>query len=195
MIERINLIEKEPFTFTYTKIIQLVVLVILLCGVAYGYQFGRAYFAQKEINTLRQSISTLKAENKALKKEAPPKIQPSSQTKLQSIFDSRTKWSIVIEDIIKPMPNTVWLTSVRQKTKTISTGGSKKKKKNQAPAPVIIEAGLVLEGETSHPRHLADFAGGLTDSPLIRKASIGSVEKGKENYKFDIDCLLLNMPN
>jgi Tfp pilus assembly protein PilN len=193
MIERINLIEKEPFTFTKQRLVQFCLLVVLVCSAFYGYQYGMAHYYQKQVTELQVSINKLKAENKALKKAAPPKIQAGSQSQLQEIFVKSPKWSDLLDDVVKILPENIWLKEISKKNTRSTTTASKGK--NNAPVVQAAEPIIEIDGITSHPKSLTEYVNELTQSSLIRDVLINQIDQGEDDFfEFDLTCYLTAMP-
>lgn len=197
MIERINLIEKRKFSFSYRSIIQAGVFVAMICGAVYGFQIYRGTGYQKSMTQMNSEITLLKVEREQLLKEQPKKLTEGSHQELQNIFITTPKWAALLADIGQRLPNKVWLTGL--KASSVSAGlPMTDAKPIAAPTPAVAGAPpapppapksqLVMNGVADQVGQLGDFVDSLIESPYIDTANLLNTRKEETYFTFEIIC-------
>lgn len=171
MIQRINLIEKEPFRLTYEKLILIGVGVILLCASLFFVQVLRMKANEKRIDRLSAQITALKIEREKRLKRSDSRWQGGPLFELKKIFDQTPVWGKVLTDLSRRLPATVWLTGF----KTFKREGTAGK-------------GLVLNGIARDPADLTVFLSRLGESPFISRAVLSSSKKDSAGFTFAMEC-------
>lgn len=182
MIQRINLIEKEPFQFSYNKLIRVVVLVILFCGFLYGFQVMRLVMNNKKTEKLTVEIVELKKERERLLKRVEPEVTGGTTfQQLKRVFDRSPSWAKTLSDITHRLPGSVWLTSFNSSTpdEAKKTNGNK----------------LLIKGKARNVADLSVFIGRLHESPYVSKAFLINSKKAGADFTFEIDCDIMAVNN
>ena len=117
MIERINLIEKEPFKFSYQKIVKIGAGLVVLCVYLFAFQLTKMYFNNKKITHLESQVITLKKEKETLLRLAPQKVAGGPLEELIQIFTQNPPWASLLSDVTNKLPSTVWLTNFKTQIK------------------------------------------------------------------------------
>lgn len=172
MITRINLIEKEPFRFSYKKLVVAVIGVLVFCLVLFGFQLLRLKMSHNKVERLSAEITRLKKERERLLKTAHPQIKGGSSFELKKVFDRAIDWSKLLTDISRRLPGSVWLNSLKTKT----------------PEGAATKTELELRGKARRVSDLPLFVGRLKKSPHISKAALKSSKKDSVGFTFKIDC-------
>ena len=182
MIQRINLIEKEPFQFSYNKLIKVVVVMILFCGLLYGFQVMRLAMNNKKTESLTFEIVELKKERERLLKRVEPEVTGGTTLQqLKRIFDLSPSWAKTLSDITHRLPGTVWLTSF----KSANPNEAKKTTGNK----------LLIKGKARSAADLSVFIGRLNESPYVSRAFLISSRKAGPDFTFEIDCDIMAVNN
>lgn len=193
MIERIDFIERQALSFTYTRIFQVVGLAVLICGTTFGVQFGRVVYHQKQLAKLKIEIDQLQEERKKLLKTTATLLAEGSNAELQNIFTQTPPWAKMLTDIASRLPNTVWLSGIKGATARVELPKSGSSNAN-APSSAPVTGGtnsLVLNGTTGSIADLAVFVAKLQESSFISRAHLTNTRKEEERFTFEIICDML----
>lgn len=200
MIERIDLIEKEPFKFTYKKIMQAGGVALLICFLLLGTLMFRSFYYKKKISKIQNSITALKEEFNELNKNTPPQLEQGSQSELKNIFSNTPKWGQLIQDLSSRLPGNVWLTDLKGQAKkpviavTSSKKDSDKKKdkknkdKNKTEEAESKTRDLILNGYSITMPDLATFVKSLQQSPYLNRVILTSSKLDKVGFTFTVEC-------
>ncbi|OGQ06946.1 MAG: hypothetical protein A3G32_07045 [Deltaproteobacteria bacterium RIFCSPLOWO2_12_FULL_40_28] len=202
MIERINLIEKEPFKFSYQKIVKIGAGLVVLCVYLFAFQLTKMYFNNKKITHLESQVITLKKEKETLLRLAPQKVAGGPLEELIQIFTQNPPWASLLSDVTNKLPSTVWLTNFKtqikkqekkkQETKDKNEKTSKSKKGEEPP--VIKEMDLnsiTLVGLAKSVADLSGFLVHLNDSPFITRPTLSNTDRKDASFTFQIECDIL----
>ena len=172
MIQRINLIEKEPFRFTYEKLFFAGAAVIFLCASLFAVQILRVKANAKKTDLLSAQINTLKLEREKLLKKSDSQWQGGPLFELKKVFDQTPAWGKVLTDLSHRLPGTVWLTGFKSFKREGMAAGK----------------GLVLNGIARDPADLTVFLSHLTESPFVSRAVLSSSKKESAGFTFAMEC-------
>ncbi|HBF13944.1 MAG TPA: hypothetical protein DDW49_11260 [Deltaproteobacteria bacterium] len=192
MITRINLIEREPFKFTYTRIIKSGVSIVIVCALVFGIQAYRISKYQRDLKIIEGDIARLKEERMRLLKAAPPKLEGGSQSFLNEVFTQTPKWSALISDVSKRLPGTVWFSSLTANTSFSGSQNSGKKQKKEEKATTQqqphVQKKLIINGQTRSLDDLTLFISNITQSPFIQQTVLSNSKKEAMGFTFQLDC-------
>lgn len=192
MIERINLIEKEAFQFSYKRIMQALVGVVGFCAIIYGFQFARVSYYQKQIQTLTDQQEALNSERATLVKATPTQITEGSNAELQKVFLDTPRWSDFMRDLSGRLPGTVWFTGIKAATARSDlpkSGSSAPNPATSGGAPAGSgKNSLSLVGITSSMGDLTLFVAALQKSPFVSKATLTNSREEESRFTFEIVC-------
>lgn len=187
-MQRLNLIEKEPFSFTYGKLatgigVTAGLLVVLLLS-----QIARTLWYEKKIGIFEEDIERIKKRQELLAKKEPPKLEKGRMGPLKAALGLPPR-SHLLGDIVGRMPGSVWLTSIRINAPEMASEKKEEdSKKKKAESTKSEGKPLVLKGVARRPADLASFLSGLNGSPFIARAILASSRMEEEGFTFAIEC-------
>lgn len=122
---KVNLVPKEEQAREFRRQIYIfpiagAVLVIAAMGGTYYYYNSQVESSQQEYVSLQQNNASLSKPLQELQRYED--LQSQKQTKLnnvETVYNQRTRWSRIMDDISFVIPNDIWLTSL-----TASVGGT-----------------------------------------------------------------------
>lgn len=159
MIQRINLIEHEPFQLTYEQLLKAFVLVTLFCGLIYGVQTAiRQYYSRHEAK-LNAEISSLKAQKEQLLKTTTTQIGEGPVLEIKKKFDAIPHWPTFFGDLFSRIPIHVSLTSLQIKA------GEK--------------GSIVIHGRSRTSTDVAQFLSKLGESPFFKDVVLSTSTRGE----------------
>ena len=192
MVERINLIEREPFRFTYANLVKGVALFLFLLVLVTGIQFVRYKVRQVRLAGIELKLTTLRSDVESMLKTAVPAAATTTYGQLKGLFTQSPRWGTVIRDIGSRLPGTVWLTSMKTIQATDDSKAATARKepgKTAAPAKGKGPASeLVIQGKGVEMREIARFTAALNESPWLRKAVLINSKKEESGFAFTIRC-------
>ncbi|MBI4411489.1 MAG: PilN domain-containing protein [Deltaproteobacteria bacterium] len=200
MIQRINLIEREPFKFSYQRLIHAVVGVILFCAFIYGIQIVRVVAGHSKLKRLHQEMAELKVEQERLLKRVEPEWKGSAAAeRLKSVFAGAPVWSDVLDDLAQRLPGSVWLTGFetsgneaeKQEEKEVKKEGKKEVKKETRKRTGLF---LELRGRAKSAADLSLFMARLEESPHISKAVLRDSKIDNGDFAFEVECDIMARP-
>lgn len=201
MIERINLIEKEPFKFSYQKIVKIGVGLVVLCVYLFAFQLTKMYFNNKKITHQESQVITLKKEREALLRLSPKKVAGGPLEELIQIFTQNPPWASLVGDVTNKLPSTVWLTNFKteikkpekkkQETKDKNEKTSKSKRGEEPPVKEMDLNKITLVGMAKSVEDLSGFLVHLNDSPFITRPTLANTDKKDTSFTFQIECDIL----
>lgn len=199
MIERINLIEKQPFSFTYGRLLQICGFVMLLGVALVGWGHYQLSAIEPVVKQKKMRLQELKAEKKELEKK--PKLKKRTIVKVgeyQELFDvlkAYPQWAIVLDEVTYNLPNSVWLTEVFSQNVGQKKTEPKKRKKKEAdeeeePATFALhipdQIQLTLNGLAVDVDTLSSFVNKLEKSPYFLRTVIKESQKQAFGYQFSV---------
>jgi Tfp pilus assembly protein PilN len=177
MIKRINLVAKKPFLITYSKILQIGLLFLLLASLIIGYQFFNAYRLEKILHDSQQALKI--EENKRDEYMKKPQRKKISVGQYQELFDkinSVPHWTSLISDITQRLPNTVWLTSFKTSQGNSELAKPKKtKSKDDKPTHPLWK--LELTGMSTSLSPVTNFSSKLSLSEYLSNIKVDTQEQ------------------
>ncbi len=150
MVERINFIERRPFTINYRIVGLLFTGVLVLQSVVYGYQATRIHWLEEKHAVLTVELSELREQQqKMLAVQAPqPVSNGSEQAQLIKALEASPVWSKLLGRVVQVMPANLWLTKIKTHNKD---------EKSEANA-------FLIEGKAREPELVAFFVQRLVQS-------------------------------
>lgn len=192
MIKRINLIEKKPFTFTYQRLMQICLCVLLLTGVLVESAVFRSQRLQKNIAALQAELLQLDTQkNELIKQPVKKTITVGEYQELFNVIQNAPRWSSVVASVSQELPPTVWITQFQSSSLLVAVEpvASNKDPKasqssTQAPAPVqkILKSSLEINGVSSDMRSITEFAARLSRSESMQGVVLS--ESVRQGYGF-----------
>lgn len=172
-MERINFIEKRPFSFSYKK--------ILLCGGAilglllftYGTQRIRIYFIDQNVTRLTEELNVLKAQQEKKLAQIQQGAGSATLVVLRESLEGSPLWSKTLLKVVESMPNDLWLSDVKSYNKDVT------------------KKALILNGQAREAASIASLVEHLSKSGYFQDVFLTSstVEQaaGEAVYVFSID--------
>lgn len=214
MITRVNLIEAQPFTFTYLKLVQVGAVIVGVVLLASGFQYFQGYRYEKKLETAKSEFKKLEKEHEILR--AKPVKQKVDMGRYQELYDkiyAAPQWSKLLNDISLRMPGRLELTNFKSidedkgKLKVANKSSSKKdpkteddkkaddptKVKPKAPEKIDYSVRkLEISGLSMDARTLTDFLKKLNDSEYFKNSVLSESHKDAFGYSFKILCEATN---
>lgn len=200
MIKRINLIEKKAFTFTYLRLMQICLVVVLINISFVAFKIYNVSSLEKKLKNEKISLSKLEAKRDDLmKKPAKKKISVGHYETLLDKIENTPKWATLLNEMSRKLPNTVWITKFRSVSSAgavsapdakSSKKGKKKGKKKQKAAPVVTgptKHSLEVSGLGSDMRNITEFTTKLSQSEYFLNLVLTKSDKETYGYTFTIN--------
>lgn len=208
MITRINLIESQPFSFTYLKLVQGIAVVVGIVALLTSFQYFQFYRQTRALATQQQALNRLKADHDALRSR--PVKKKLDIGRFQSLVDKiegAPKWSRILSDISVRMPGRLRLTSIKSLTPSAGTTVpvSRKKDKDKDPSKVdendkkaaaqkkreqekmdITTRRMEITGLSADERLVTEFLKKIRESDQFRSAVLSESERSLMGYSFKI---------
>lgn len=202
MIKRINLLEKEPLSFTYQQLLQICLAVILLNTLVFGMQHFRLNKIKPQIDIERKRVSDLKnkrdklqkMQNRPIIKKKIPKKGQYSQ--LINHLESIPNWSKLLSELSWKLPNSVWVTSFKNAKgrsspqKDPNAPPLKKKKNVKTPQNdnIAVTQNYLVEivGNSRSARGISEFISNLEKSPYFSTVTLTHSQKSADGFNFSI---------
>ncbi|MBF0106271.1 MAG: PilN domain-containing protein [Deltaproteobacteria bacterium] len=192
MIKRINLVEKKAFSFTYMRLAQAC-LVVLLFNVSYvAVKYYSVSSLEKKLKSEQVSLSRLEAERDSLmKKPEKKKISVGQYETLLEKIEGTPKWAGLLNEVSRHLPNTVWITQFKSLSSETPVAAAevkdKKGAKNKQKAKPVVTSGpakysLELSGLGTDMRNITEFTTKLSASDYF--VDLVLKKSDKENYGF-----------
>lgn len=191
MIERINLIEREPFKFTYRKVVAIVAVAVGICALLFGILIFRIHFQDKSMAVIQTKISALETERQSLLKAAPTKVDTGPYSEVKNQILATPPWSELMVDIGNRLPSGTYLTSLTAAADQKTTVAADTKTKKEAKVEVK-KGGLTLSGISKDADEMSDFANKLKASIFVKAVDLKSSVKEDKGFNFVIECDLSN---
>ncbi len=185
MIQRINLIEYQPFQLTYEQLLKVFILVTLVCFLFYGVQAAISQYYSRQETRLSAEISSLKTQKEQLLKTSTTQIGEGPVLEIKKKFDSIPNWTSFFDDLFSRIPIHVSLTSVQ------IVSGEK--------------GSIVMHGKAKNPTELSQFLTRLGQSPFLKdvvlststraakgeERSAGSAGVRESDFTFSIESIII----
>ncbi|MEE9553379.1 MAG: PilN domain-containing protein [candidate division Zixibacteria bacterium] len=193
MIE-INLLPKElqwkRFSFRLDKklvilMVTAAIVLLSLAGYSYVYQAGKIETYEKNIASLKAEADQFSEEIKQIEDMNAMITQMTARMTAIEILDrNRGYWVDLLEDVIRRVPEYLWLTSVKDASATIVS--------SRAPGQAAVPTKSTIEGFSFSLNAMATFIIRLKKSNIIRNVEISSInlEETEETkaYFFKLTC-------
>lgn len=192
MVQRINLIEKEPFRFSYANLLKVVGGLLFLLVLIAGIQFVRYKIRVARLTGTEIRLVNLRSDVESMLKTAVPAAAATSYGQLKGLFTQSPQWGNVIRDIGGRLPGTVWLTSMKSTQSADESKAASSRREPGKTAPAAKGKGpaneLLLQGKGVEMGEIARFTAALNESPYLRKAVLISSKKEATGFAFTIRC-------
>lgn len=190
MIKRINLIEKKPFSFTYQRLLQICLCVLLLLAVMVEMAVLKSQRLQKKITATQEEITQLELKKETLTKQRPVKktVSVGAYQELFDLIQGIPHWSKIISDVGEQLPQTVWITQFQSTSSLVSAApaepsGKDKSVKTQAPQqPKVSKNVLQLNGVSSDMRAITEFTAKVSRLSYLQNVVLD--ESVRQGYGF-----------
>lgn len=209
MIKRINLIEKQPFSFTYLKLLQIVSVIILVVAVFSANQYFQHYRIQKKITSEQANLTKLKAEHDSLRSQPiKKKLDIGKFQELVDKIEGAPRWSRILNEISLRMPGRLRLTTIKSlapadKAVTVSkkkdadkkeddpTKKDPSKKTKQATQDYSMRR-MEISGLSNDERMVTEFLRQLRESEQFKNAILNESQQDSFGYSFKITSEAIN---
>jgi Tfp pilus assembly protein PilN len=192
MIERINLIQKDPFKFTYRRVVQVIGSALVLCALLFGSMMFRLNLNNKDMTKLKQQISELEAQRQVLLKAAPTKVDTGPFSDVKNQLVTTPPWSEFVTDIGNRLPVGSYLTSLS--ASVAQKQPAKADAKKEAKQITTKEGAVVVTGISKNADEMSFFATKLKDSIYVDTVALKSSEKVDQGFSFVIESQLSANP-
>ena len=195
MIKRINLIEKKAFSFTYLKLMQICMAVLLVNVLIVISQVSHVKYLRVKEDALQQVVNDLQAkQNELTKRPVKKKVDVGQYQDLFNRLNNTPHWAELLDQISKSMPNSLWITqfnSASQVPGTVivqpSTKLTKKPEDKNTPPPSVPKINtLVLTGITNEIKNVTDFSRVLAAMRQMKNLTISNSDKDAFGFTFEI---------
>ena len=173
MIQRVNFVERGPYTLTYRDMLLFAGLLCAACIAVHGIFIFRHMLVKNKTARLTRQVQEL-----SIYKEKALAALQIAQTRstgfiapLASLFVKMPVWSQALSDISKSMPTQIWFKNIRSS----SIGEQSDTRKLE-----------ISGGSTSHAA-VAQFIKSLEDSKLFKSTMLVNSQKEKTGYSFLIN--------
>lgn len=180
-VDRINFIQKSPWTFTYGRIVFIGGLAFGLCLLLSGGQFGRGWLLERRAVAITGEIEALKIQREKMLEEISRKTGGgllAAQEKLREPFEKAPDWSALLKMLSLDLPPSVWIESLKTNDKPEASSGR----------------GVILEGRASRAQAISELVETLSKSELFGNVVLGSSrsESGGDVsiYRFTLEAHL-----
>lgn len=190
MIKRINLIEKKPFSFTYQRLLQVCLCVLLLLAVMVELAVLKSQRLQKKITATQEEITRLELKKEELTKQKPVKktVSVGAYQELFDLIQNIPHWSKIISDVGEQLPQTVWVTQFQSTSSLVSVAPAEPSSKDKSsknpvpPQPKVAKNTLQINGVSSDMRAITEFTTKV--SRLTYLQSVVLDESVRQGYGF-----------
>lgn len=209
MIKRINFIEKKALSFTYLKLVQICLAIIVFNALLVAFQYTNAYRLQASLKTAETNLSKLEAiRDELIKKPAKEKASVGEYQDLLDKLESSPSWSKLLEDISKRLPSAVWITDFKSvisggptsdlpslNPKSYRKGKKDKEKEAEENTKEIVATSkaiykLEMSGTSKDARTVSEFLSKLSNSDFIKNLTLNDSKKEESGYSFKISSEL-----
>lgn len=190
MIQRINLIEKQALSFTYQRLLQICMVVVLINALLVGVQFLRIYRLEPQIQAARDELAAEEATHTELTKQPQQKRKKKTADagqyqKLYDAVDALPKWSKLLRVISTNLPNSVWLANFKSLGLIAPPPTDPKDPKQQQ---VVVPSGMRVEitGTGSDIKAIAEFTAALEKTPEFANLVLVNTQKSETSYQYTL---------
>ncbi len=205
-IERVNFIEREPFSFTYQRIGIAAGLLAGLLVLVLSVQVVRGVLLAKENVRLTDEVTHLKMEKERRLRQLVSEGEgggSSIRSLLAGILDQAVNWSTLFKDLTNQAPDTLWLTTVKMQAQPVAASGTSPSQaaapsttpspsKPEAPRPISIPVRrMTLTGFSGEAIWVTQFVRSLGTSYQFEAVVLKELRQEKAAngfiYSFTID--------
>lgn len=193
MIKRINLIEKQAFSFTYEKLLQICCIILVLNGLIFGYQYFLLKWVAPELESKEAELSQLKTDKQNLMASPVKKsVDVGEYQVLLDKMDSVPVWSKLIYELSDKLPNSVWMSHfknvvLQQDTSNRKTDSKDTEGQEEVSKPTKIDKlGIEISGVGSEIKNIAEFLTRLEKSPLFSDLKLTESQQKDFGYEFTV---------
>lgn len=193
MIKRINLIEKQAFSFTYEKLLQICFIILVFNGLIFGYQYFLLKWVAPELESKEAELNQLKTDKQNLMASPVKKsVDVGEYQVLLDKMDSVPVWSKLIYELSDKLPNSVWMSHFKnvvpqQNTSNRKTDSKDTEGQDEVSKPAKIDKlGIEISGVGSEIKNIAEFLTRLEKSPMFSDLKLTESQQKDFGYEFTI---------
>lgn len=173
MIARINFIEKERFVATYQTMGMGIGIVLLICGMVYGFLFLNDMRLEARRNALLADIERLKAERQKIISQESALTGEGATLQIQQVLEKTPAWSDILSALAGALPARAWLASVKSADKQEPPGQKE----------------IIINGQAKNPQAIAAFLANLEANPHFQKAVLTTSQEETDGlFQFTMTC-------
>lgn len=199
MIKRINLIEKKVFSFTYLRLVQICLAVVLLNLAMISFKLIDVKRLEMKLKREKIQLTQLEVQkDEMMKKPEKVKISVGQYQELLDKIQGSPKWAKFFNDLSSRLPNTVWITRFTSTTgmglvslvkdeKEKKKKGKTAKEENEAEAALAVNRHfLELSGLSKELRTITEFTSDLAGFENMKNVTLEESNKEAFGYTFRI---------
>lgn len=203
MIKRINFIDKKAFSFTYQRLMQICVVVVVLNFLFIAYTNYDAMQMDKKLKNLKTEYANFEQKKAELmKKPVKEKINVGELQGLLDRLEGAPKWSKLLSEMTESLPNAVWITNfksaatseagvVADPSGSKAAGKKKGKDKKDKDKETVEQAKntvhqLQISGLSSDVRNITEFTKKLSNSEYFKHPTLSESNQQSFGYVFTI---------
>lgn len=201
MIKRVNLVEKKALAFTYLKLVQVCLVVLLINFILVALQMFNAGRLEKKLASEQTLLGQLEAKRDELVKRptVKTKISVGQYQEILDRIENTPRWSALIQEVTKKLPNKVWITNFKSvsTTETVATDPDQTSKSfrdkkttpddDAALVPIVLQSHkMEVEGTGSDMRNITEFASSLAKSESFKNLTLAESAKQAFGVAFTI---------
>lgn len=209
MIKRINFVEKKALSFTYLKLLQICIVIILFNAMLVVFQYVNVYRLEATHKIAETNLGTLEGiRDELMKKPGKKKIDGGEFQELLDKLESSPPWSKLLEDISKRLPSAVWITDLKSTVtgaavsdlpslnpKSYRKGKKEKDKDAEENTKAVVAANKVsykleMSGTSRDARTVSEFLSRLSTSDFFKNLTLNDSKKEESGYSFKISSEL-----
>jgi len=199
VIKRVNLIEKKAFAFTYLRLVQFCLVIIIFNFALVGYQIYRAKRFDANLVQEQKILKTLEQQrDELMKKPVKKRVSVGQYQELFDAIETTPSWSKLLSDMSERLPNTVWLTNFKsvssmsgapqtQKKQSKSfRDKNKDKAKPETKQKIVKKHMLEVNGLGADMRNITEFTALLEQSKYFKNLTLAESSKQAFGISFTI---------
>ena len=205
MIKRINFVEKKALSFTYLRLMQICLVIILFNSSLVAFQYFNVYRLQASFKIAQENLDTLEGiRDELMKKPTKKKVSVGEYQDLLDRLENAPSWSKLLQDISKRLPNSVWINDFKSiastgifsdlpslNPKSYRKGKKDKNKDAEDDAKVAVASNktvykLEMSGVSTDVKTVSDFLSKLSHSDYLKNLILNDSQKSASGYTFKI---------